>query len=260
MSKIIKSVLFQRNSPVVIKHRPAPVPEPIEVQEQVTAPVVPEIDLEAIRSEAEAIIAKAQETAAQCLAEGENKAKELEELARTAYQEAFAKGQEEGREQGYQEGYNQGRQTALSDMQVAMQESLEKAQCLIKTAEQEVAQMFITAEQQIVEIALAVASKILVREIEDNPTTILPIVREALATVSDQNQILIRVNSEDYEMVLMAKRDLQLMVGRDNAINVTADHTVSAGGCIIETALGTVDARLDTKLELVHKAIQEVLP
>lgn len=219
--------------------------------------VPPDIDLVAIRNEAETIMATAQQSASQCLAEAENKAKEI---TQKAYEEAHSQGHQEGREQGYQEGYSQGKQTVLDEMQQTMQKSLEKAQHLIQTAEQEVAQMFLDAERQIVEIALTVASKVLAREIEDNPTTILPILKEALGKVSDQEQIAIRVNPEDYEMVLMAKRDLQLMVGRDNAISITADHTVALGGCVIETALGTVDARLDTKLELVHKAIQEVLP
>ncbi|WP_094607609.1 V-type proton ATPase subunit E [Sporomusa silvacetica DSM 10669] len=258
MSKIIKSVLCQRKSPVVIKHRPLSVPEPVVVPEQqsLSAPP-PEIDLEAIRSEAEAIMTKAQTTATRCLSEAESKAKEI---TQQAYDEAHGRGHQEGREQGYQEGYNQGNQTALADMQQTMQLSLEKAQHLIQTAEQEVAKMFLDAERQIVEIALAIASKILAREIADNPTTILPILKEALDKVSDQDQITIRVNPEDYEMVLMAKRDLQLMLKRDNTITITADHTVALGGCTIETALGTVDARLDTKLELVHKALEEVLP
>ena len=257
MSKIIKSVLCQRKSPVVIKHRPAVVPEPVVVQEQPPQNAQPEIDLAAIRSEAEAIMTKAQTSAAQCLTDAESKAKEI---AQQAYDEAHARGQQEGHEQGYQEGYNQGNQTAIADMQQTMQSSLEKAQHLIQTAEQEVAQMFVDAEHQIVEIALAVASKVLAREIADNPTTILPILKEALDKVSDQDQITIRVNPEDYEMALMAKRDLQLMIKRDNTITITADHTVALGGCTIETALGTVDAKLDTKLELVHKALEEVLP
>lgn len=255
MSSIIKSVLFEKNSPVIIKHRPLFVPEP--EQEQPIAPAVPDIDLEAIRSEAEAIMAKATTTAAQCMADAENKAKEI---TQQAYEEAHSQGLQEGHEQGYREGYNHGKDAAQAEMQQALQSSIEKAQHLVKTAEQEIDQMFIDAERQIVEIALSVASKLLAREVEDNPTTVLPIVKEALSKVTDQNQITIRVNSEDYEMVLMAKRDLHLMIGRENAISVTADHTVSAGGCVIETGLGTVDARLDTKLELVYKAIQEVLP
>jgi Flagellar biosynthesis/type III secretory pathway protein len=191
------------------------------------------------------------------MADAENKAKEI---TQQAYEEAHSQGLQEGHEQGYREGYNHGKDAAQAEMQQALQSSIEKAQHLVKTAEQEIDQMFIDAERQIVEIALSVASKLLAREVEDNPTTVLPIVKEALSKVTDQNQITIRVNSEDYEMVLMAKRDLHLMIGRENAISVTADHTVSAGGCVIETGLGTVDARLDTKLELVYKAIQEVLP
>lgn len=255
MSKIIKRAFFETNCPVIIKARPVIPPEP--VREPESQPVVPAIDLEAIRSEAEAIIAKAEETAAKCLAEAESKA---EELARQAYEESHSKGYQDGFEQGQQEGFAQGNQTALAEMQQTMQLTLEKAQNIIKTAEQEARQMILDAEREIVAIALAVAGRVLAREIEENPTTILPIVKEALDKVRDQEQINIRVSPDDYEMVLMAKRDLQVMVGRENSLSVVADHVVPKGGCVIETSLGTVDAKLDTKLELVHKAIQDVMP
>lgn len=257
MSKIIKSVLYHTNSPVVIKHRTAPPPEPEIVAEPKQQPVVPEIDLEAIRSEAAAILETARTEAEQRLTEAEAKA---QEMAQQAYQEAQSQGQQAGHEQGYQEGYEQGRQAALDELQQTKQATLAKAQQLLQTTEQEIAEMYLDAERQIVDIALAVAGKVLARELADNPTTILPIVKEALARVSDQEQITIRVNPEDYEMVLMAKRDLQVMVGKDNAIQITGDYTVALGSCVVETALGTVDARLDTKLEAVYKAIQEVLP
>ena len=255
MSKIIKSVFFEKNCPVIIKARPIIAPEP--VREQEPEPVVPAIDLEAFRYEAETIIAKAEETAAKCLTEAESKA---HELAQQAYEEGHNNGYQEGLEQGQQEGLEQGKQTALADMQQTMQLTMEKAQGIVGTAEQEARQMILDAEREIVEIAFAVAKRVLARELEENPTAILPIVKEALGKVRDQEQITIRVNPEDYEMVLMPKRDLQLMVGRENAVSVTVDPIVPLGGCVIDTSLGTVDARLDTKLELVYKAIQEVLP
>jgi flagellar assembly protein FliH len=258
LSKIIKSVFFEKNRPIIIKPRPVTPPEP--VPEQPEQPVIPPIDLEVVRQEAESIIAEAKTTAAQCLTDAECKAQELSKLSQQAFEESHNKGFEEGRDEGYQAGFEDGNQKALAEMQQTMQLSMEKAENVIKAAEQEALQMILDAERQIVEIALAVASKVLSREIEENPTTILPIVKEALGKVRDQDQIVIRVNPEDYEMVLMAKRDLQLMVGRENAVSVTVDHIVAPGGCVIDTALGTVDARLDTKLELVYRAIREVLP
>ncbi|HWR05348.1 FliH/SctL family protein [Sporomusa sp.] len=246
MSKILKSVLFERTAPVIIKYRPAPEPV-LEVVPEL--PAEPDICLDDVRAEAESIIAQAHVTADQYLADAKIQAQEFAREAR-----------EEGHSQGYQAGFDEGHQAALADMQQTMQLSLEKADRIIKVAEQEAYHLMIDAERQVVEIALAVAGKVLARELEENPATILPIVKEALGKVRDQDHIVIRVNPEDYEMVLMAKRDLQLMVGREHAVNVCADHIVPGGGCVIDTALGTVDAKLDTKLEMVHKAIRETLP
>lgn len=252
MSRILKSVLFEKSSPIIIKHRPA-VEQVIEMPPQALST---ESSLDEVRNEANNILALAQTSADRCLAEAELQAQELAKQA----QESASQAREEASAQGYQEGFTQGNQAALSEMQQTIQLAVEKAERIVKLAEQEACQMVIDAERQIIEIALAVASKVLAREIEENPITILPIVKEALGKVKDQDHIVIRVNPEDYEMVLMAKRDLQLMVGREHAVSVAADHIVPIGGCIIDTALGTVDAKLDTKLEMVHKAIQETLP
>ncbi len=246
MSKILKSVLFERTAPVIIKYRP-PLPEPVcEVEPE---PVIPVICLEEVQAAADNILAQAQEAATRCLADAQNQARDLASAAR-----------EEGHSQGYQAGLEAGRQAAQAEMQQTLQQALEKADRLVKVAEQEAHRMIIDAERQVVAIALAVAGKVIAREIEENPATILPVVKEALAKVRDQDNIVIRVNPDDYEMVLMAKHDLQLMVGREHAVSVSADQIVAAGGCVIDTALGTVDAKLDTKLEMVYKAIQETLP
>lgn len=242
MSNILKRVLYERNSPVVIKYRPVVEPVPELPQEE-------EISLAEVRAEAETIIAKASASAARRMADAEAEAQQL-----------LSQAQQVGYTQGYQDGLAQGNAAALSEIKQTIQLSREKAERITAAAQQQAQLMIENAEHSIVEIALAVASKVLAREIEFDPDTILPIVKEALGKVSDQDNIVIRINSEDYEMVLSAIRELQLMVGREHAVVVTADAIVARGGCVIETASGNVDARLETKLETLHKAIQEVLP
>lgn len=249
MSNILKRVLYERSSPVVIKYRPPvePVAEPVEVL--VELPPEPKISLEAVRSEAEAIFAQAEMAATRCIAEAEARAKEL-----------TGRAEEDGRSEGYQAGFSQGNEAALAEIKETMELTLAKADRMIKAAEEEARQMIVGAEHTIVEIAMAVAGKVLARAVEEDPATILPVVKEALARVRDQDHIVIRVNPDDYDMVLTVKRELQLMVGREHAVTVTADDIVAQGGCVVETALGTVDAKLDTKLEMVYKAIKETLP
>lgn len=46
----------------------------------------------------------------------------------------------------------------------------------------------------------------------------LPIVTAAISKVKDQDSIQIRVHPDDYETVLMARRDLQLLIGREEGL------------------------------------------
>ena len=89
---------------------------------------------------------------------------------------------------------------------------------------------------------------------------VLPIVTAALKKVRDQEQIEIRVNPEEYHLLLQARKDLQLVLGREQALQIVADQTIPAGGCIIDTAYGSVDARIDTQFDTLRKALAEVIP
>ena len=114
------------------------------------------------------------------------------------------------------------------------------------------------AERQIVDIALAVARKILAYEISENPMVVLPLVKTALAKVCDQEEVVIRVSVDDFDAVQLAKNDLQIMVGREQALKIIVDSTITGGSCIIDTSYGTVDARVDTQFENIKKALQGV--
>lgn len=257
MSNIIKFAAIQK-SPFIICSKP-PVPDEIPEIAEKEEPEVDTVLSEAARmseellgqarKEADTIIAAAKTDAAQCLAEANLQAEQLK-------QQAY----ESGQQTGHQEGLSQGKQDVLEEMRQAVDKSVEKAQNILTAAEQEAQKMILAAERQIIDIALAVARKVLAREIEENPMTVLPIVKAALEKVRDQDNITIRVNPEDFDMVLYAKRDLQIMLGGERSLAINADHTINQGGCMIDTAYGTVDARLDFQFEMLKKVLQEVLP
>ena len=78
--------------------------------------------------------------------------------------------------------------------------------------------------------------------------------------VKDQKEINIHVSPEGYELVLMARDEFRsLLPGGNAAIEIVSDESLQAGDCLIETPNGGVDARLSTQLELIKKAVQEVL-
>jgi len=198
-------------------------------------------------SEVSIILEKAKITAERCLSEANE---QVAPIKKQAY--------DEGHQKGYQEGIIQGKQAGLAEMQQVIDQAIVKTQHILATGEQETKNMILAAEEQIIEIALAVARKILAYEIVENPLVVLPLVKAALQKVSDQEEVVIRVSIDDFDKVILAKKELQGIVGRDNALEIIVDGTIQSGSCVIDTSYGTVDARVDTQFETIKKALQGV--
>lgn len=237
-----------QKSPLVIENNF--VNETVQVEDSIVQDVV-----DSTNDEAGEIIAQAAMKAEVMLREAEQQA---ESMKQKAYEEGYQQGHEQGREQGYQEGLTQGRQSGQKELETAMNQAVAKTELMVTAAAHDAKEMMKNAERQIVDIALAVARKILAYEISENPMVVLPLVKAALEKVSDQEEIVIRVSSEDFDSVLMAKKDLQNMVGREHALKIIPDRTIDSGSCVIDTSYGTVDARIDTQFAIIKKVLQDL--
>lgn len=204
--------------------------------------------MDSAKHEAAAILAQARMTAEHCLSEANM---QIEPVKQQAY--------DEGHQQGYQEGFTQGHQAGTAEMEQVINQTIVRTGQVLAAAEQAAKEMILAAEVQIIDIALAVARKILAYEIAENPMVVLPLVKATLQKVSDQEEVVIRVSMDDFDAVLLAKTDLQMMVGREHALKIIVDRTVDSGSCVIDTSYGTVDARLDTQFEIIRKILQDVI-
>jgi len=209
--------------------------------------------------EAANIIAQAKLAAQQCINEAQQQAVEIKQRAHDeGRSQGYQQGNQEGYEDGYKLGLTQGQQAGHLEMEQAIAEAIAKTQQMLDASEQEAKKILFEAERQIIDIALAIARKIMAYEIAENPMVVLPLVKTALQKVSDQEDVVIRVSIDDFDSVLMAKKDLQTMVGREYALKIIVDQTIESGSCIIDTSYGVVDARIDTQFETIKKALQGV--
>jgi flagellar assembly protein FliH len=250
LSRIIKFASVQEEPLIINNHRPA-----FAIVEQ-TEDSAAEPEREQIQEaidEAKKILDDAKKQAETCISQALQEAEQLR-------QQACEAGRQEGYQAGYSEGVRQGKEQAELEMTNKINSASETAENILADARQEYQETLIKAEREIVKIALAVARKILAREIDENPTVILPIVKTALEKVRDQESIIIRVNPIDYDIVVQSKRDLQIMIGCEDALSVVSDNTVSPGGCMIDTPYGTVDASLDIQFEAIKRALEEIMP
>jgi flagellar biosynthesis/type III secretory pathway protein FliH len=108
-------------------------------------------------------------------------------------------------------------------------------------------------ETHLASLALEVARK-LVDEMPVSAEMVEAAISTAMRQVEESSHYTIFVNPADLQL-LEAKTSSLLGGSETRKITVTASNEISRGGCIVETPFGRVDARRETKFDLLKNAI-----
>ncbi len=174
----------------------------------------------------------AQEEGKQILAGAEEKAREIIEKAR-----AEADGiREEARAAGYEEGIS-----SLNELITGFRATKRK--------------LLEESRDEILGLSVKIAGKILGRELEANESAFTDIVGRAMRSARGGERIEIRVNPSDMKKLKKDRKRLLDEVGKGKELEIREDPDVSAGGCVIESDLGIIDATLETQLKVIEKAL-----
>jgi flagellar biosynthesis/type III secretory pathway protein FliH len=114
------------------------------------------------------------------------------------------------------------------------------------------------AEREVVAIALAVARKLLLRELAASPEAVVELARAALAEARERRQVVLRVSPADAAAIRAAEGGLAAALVRAT-LDVREDLAVEPGGAVVETEAGRVDARIESQLAVVARAVEEAL-
>jgi flagellar biosynthesis/type III secretory pathway protein FliH len=113
------------------------------------------------------------------------------------------------------------------------------------------------AEREIAALAIDVARKVLGRELAQDPAAVTDLAAQAIAAARDRRQVVLRVNPADAHAIRAAEGRLAALLTRATALDVREDASVERGGAIVETEAGRVDARVETQLGALARALEE---
>jgi flagellar assembly protein FliH len=145
-------------------------------------------------------------------------------------------------ERGHAEGYRKGCETREKEL-AATAESLKKLLLEVENIRRSILER---GEAKVLKLVIAVARKVIRREVAMDRDVILGVLREAVKSVLDRDRIKIRLNPRDHERVS------KLTPGSSRASKGSARSRwrryegISAGGAVIETAFGEIDATLSS--------------
>lgn len=155
------------------------------------------------------------------------------------------------REQAVKEGHKIGIENAEQDIQ-ALRDAIVG---FFKYQDE----MFSMISPCILDISVEIAKKIINKEIEQDKTALLSLIKSAIGdTFKLENRITVKVSPQD---VVTVKENLPEFLSADSIearIKVVPDDNITSGGAIIVTSNGIIDATIDTGLSILEQAFKKV--
>jgi flagellar assembly protein FliH len=165
--------------------------------------------------------------------------REMEQSARQAHQQGFAEGQAAGAQQAA---------ARLEPAMVKVAESIRELAAVRK-------RYFAEAEGDAVKLAVAVARKVLHRELSVDPDALVGVVKAAFERTEARDVHRIRLHPEDQPVVL---KHLS-RAGVPPQVELIPDGSLERGAVMIETSRGCLDASVSSQLKEIERGLVDLV-
>lgn len=161
---------------------------------------------------------------------------------------------EQAQLEGYQKGFAAGQQEGMQSFQA----KIEEAQNMVELAQEDYKATVEGSEDALLDLGLRLAEKILHEKLSSEPESYLSLVKGAIADWKERSDLRLYVHTDSYELVLQQKEELALLTGQDFDLMIMPQHDLPAGGCILETKHGRIDASIDSQLTVLREKLFEI--
>jgi len=110
-------------------------------------------------------------------------------------------------------------------------------------------------EKRALDVATAIAARVIRREVEQTPDITLALVREALELAGGSADVQLRMHPDDLATLGSHVERLVAELGRLGDAKVVADPGITRGGCRLDTRFGTIDQQFESQLARIAQEL-----
>lgn len=196
--------------------------------------------------------------------QAEARLKEAEEEINRLRKETVQKWEEEKKaifqkanEEGYKEGYEAGFEQGIQEGEKSLAGRIAQAEGILTEASLEARRMKRESEEELLQLSVQIAEKILRHTLEENRELFLEIVKGALLLNEETHEITIRVHPERYLFLKSRTFLLDEMISNQTKVMILPDLHVDPDGVILQTSKGKLDAGIASQLEEIRNGLIE---
>lgn len=171
-------------------------------------------------------------------------------LAEAAAKDDLDEARKESYQRGFSEGRNVGQEQAVAELQPVM-DRLSRSLADLATVRSRVRK---TAESDLLKLAIAVARRVIHRELTLDPGSIEGLIRVALEKLESRELCRVRVHP-DQEPVI------RTLLARFSAapVELIPDPALQCGDVLFETSHGTLDGSIEAQLQEIERGFADRL-
>mgnify|MGYP000867193305 CR=1 FL=1 len=163
----------------------------------------------------------------------------FKEKAEEVFRESRRSGYDEGYEEGYKEGLKKAEEEVVS-LRAEAARILEQANNIYR-------EKIISLQEDITALAVDIAKKILGAQLSLDPESVANIAVEAVQMMTNRENYTVYVNPGEANAFNVKRYELEKLLNDRARLQIIADPGVAAGGCLVETEQGMVDASLEAR-------------
>lgn len=160
--------------------------------------------------------------------------------------------------EGFNQGFEEGKSQVEQDLQAKIDEMMGEAEEVLQQAYVEKQRIIQEAEPFLVELSCAIAEKVIDKQLDLEPGYATELIKKSLARKREQGVLTLCVAPSYFSFVQAAREELSLAIDSQAELQILPDPTVKDRGCVIRSAFGSIDARIDTQLTEIKKELLRI--
>jgi flagellar assembly protein FliH len=165
---------------------------------------------------------------------------------------------EEARQAGFEQGFQAGLAEAEAAVRHEYDSMLQEARAILEQAYTLKQQIIQEAEPFLIEMSGAIAEKIVDRQLTLEPSWTIEQIKKLLQRRKEKGAIALCVAPSRFAYIQDAREELMNAIDSQADLEILPDASVQDHGCVIRSAYGSIDARVDTQLKEIKAALHEI--
>ena len=159
--------------------------------------------------------------------------------------------------EAYEKGFVQGEKDGLELGKRRAEAMIHQFKGILLEMERQRKELHQTFEKEMMQLVFGISRKVIHHELTLHEDVILTTIREALQYVVDRKKLVVHLNAVDYQYLLAHGEGLSLPLDEAGGVRVIEDHSITRGGCFLETSFGEIDATVEGQFNEIVSLIWE---